>query len=318
MEKVLLIGTGAMAVDYAKVLNGLKVDFVTVGRGEEKCISFKEATGTQPVSGGIEAYLENHDCNFSYAIVSTEASALSHITCFLMEKGIKNILTEKPGGLSKQEIQRICDKEQETNSNVYIAYNRRFYQSVYKAKEIIDADGGVKSFNFEFTEWPHTVLSAGLPKETLTSWFLCNSTHVVDLAFHLGGFPNEFTAFSHGSSDWTSEKVVFAGAGISESGALFNYSANWKSPGRWSLEFLTDNHRLIFRPVEKLQIQELRSVKIDPVEIDYAVDTDYKPGLFDEVSSFLNIDISKKGFLKTMKQQLNMMDIYEKIAGHNY
>ena len=41
-----------------------------------------------------------------------------------------------------------------------VGFNRRFYSSVLKAKDIIHEDGGVKSFFFEFTEWSHVI--AGL------------------------------------------------------------------------------------------------------------------------------------------------------------
>ena len=42
---VLLIGTGSMAVAYAKVLQGQKIDFQVVGRGVASAQTFYEETG---------------------------------------------------------------------------------------------------------------------------------------------------------------------------------------------------------------------------------------------------------------------------------
>ncbi|MEE6591687.1 hypothetical protein VWN77_10290, partial [Campylobacter coli] len=38
--------------------------------------------------------------------------------------------------------------------------------------------------------------------------------------------------------------------------------ANWRSPGRWSIEIMTNNYRLIFKPLEKLFIQKKGEISI--------------------------------------------------------
>ena len=84
---------------------------------------------------------------------------------------------------------------------------------------------------------------------------------MVDLAFNLGGIPKELSSFTAGSLDWHPSAAVFSGAGISENGAPFNYRANWESAGRWGVEVLTKEHKLILRPMEKLQIQTCAQLK---------------------------------------------------------
>ena len=66
---------------------------------------------------------------------------------------------------------------------MYIGYNRRFYASTQKALEIIALDKGVKSFSFDFTEWSHEIESLKKDIAVKNSWFLCNSTHLLDLSF---------------------------------------------------------------------------------------------------------------------------------------
>lgn len=318
MRKLLLVGTGNIARDYVKVLRGLTVPFDVIGRSETGCTRFSKETGIKARAGGVQKYSEDLR-NYCDAIVAIDASQLADVSCCLMQHGISNILIEKPGGLTRQDFESIVNRQKATGSDVYIAYNRRFYSSVLHAEKMIRAEGGVKSFHFEFTEWPHTVLSAGLPEETLQSWFLCNSTHIVDLAFYLGGLPAEIAVYSKSCLPWTEEKGCYAGAGISQSGALFDYCANWNAPGRWSVEMLTDQHRFIFRPLEKLQIQELKSVEIKFADtINYGFDLEYKPGLYREVSAFLGLQGEDRNRMKTATQQMEELPLYEQIAGRKY
>lgn len=318
MKKVLLVGTGNIARDYVKVLRGLNVPFGVIGRSEEGCGRFSEELGVPALPGGVERYPNMLD-QFSDAILAIDASQLSGTACILMNRGIRNLLVEKPGGLTKRDLAEMDQLSKQTGSQVYIAYNRRFYASVMQAEKIARDDGGIQSFHFEFTEWPHSVLAAGLPPETIENWFLCNSTHIIDLAFYMGSLPKEFVSFAIGHAAWTKEHTCFSGAGVSQSGALFDYCANWDAPGRWNVELLTSRHRLVFRPIEKLQIQELKSVKIEFDEkTDYSLDVEYKPGLWKEVSAFLGIDEAERYRLKTVEQQLDMFPIYEKIAGRIY
>ncbi len=54
------------------------------------------------------------------------------------------------------------------------------------------------------------------------------------------------------------------------------------------VEVMTARHRLIFKPLEKLQIQEIGSLAVDFVPIDDALDTKFKPGLYRQTEEFLN------------------------------
>ena len=117
---------------------------------------------------------------------------------------------------------------------------------------------------------------------------MANSSHVADMAFYLGGEPKELYSCTTGGNDWHPTATVFAGAGVTHSGALFSYQANWGAPGRWGVEILTHKHRYIFRPLEKLQILKHNTVSVEPVEIDDRLDLEFKPGLYRQTESFLN------------------------------
>lgn len=310
---VWLIGAGGMAQDYDKILKDIDCNYTVIGRGEASSSTFTEKTGTKVVTGGIDKYIESTNSTPDCAIVATGVEALSTNCISLINAGVKKILVEKPAGLDKNEIENLNSIAEEENAKVYVAYNRRFFSSVLKAQEIIAKDGGVTSFNFEFTEWSHVIENLTKADGVLENWFLANSSHVVDLAFYLGGKPKEITTFFSGSLDWHSKSSNFAGAGISVNDALFTYSANWEAPGRWRIEILTKKHRLYFSPMEKLQIQELGSVALNDVEIDDTLDKQYKPGLFNQVDAFLN---NNDKDLCSIKQQTEIVKVYNKIAGY--
>lgn len=313
MNTFWIIGSGGMAQDYFKVFEALQKDVVVIGRGAESARTFETKTSKNVIIGGLDKFLATNPPPCTHAVVCTGVEALAENTLRLLNYGIKNILVEKPAGLNQIEIRKVADTANKNIANVYVAYNRRFYASVIKAQEIIQEDEGVHSFNFEFTEWSHVIENIAYAPGVKENMFFANSTHVVDLAFYLGGRPSKIAAFTSGSLTWHPSASIFAGAGVSESGALFNYQANWESAGRWSVEMLTSKHRLIFRPMEKLQIQNRGSVAIDFVECDYALDTEFRPGLFLQVDHFIN---NNDSVLCNINYQVEMSDHYYHMASY--
>lgn len=309
-NKILLIGAGPMAIDYFKVLKGLGFDSLVIGRGDKTADDFEAETGVKVIRGGLTKWLNETSEIPATAIVAVTENMLGKVTIELVKKGVKKILVEKPGGLDYMDIKDVEKTALKYKANVFVGYNRRFYASVIKAVEIIKKDKGVKSLNFEFTEWGHVILDYPKADGVWNEWFLQNSTHVVDLAFYLGGEPKEFNTYIAGTSIWHPRAAVYAGSGITEKGALFTYHANWAAPGRWGVEILTSNHRLYLRPMEKLQIQNLGSVSIDFVQIDDELDTKFKPGLYRQTEEFLR---NKGKKLLTISEQVKNLKYYKKI-----
>lgn len=299
-----IVGAGLMAKEYAKILKALGVDFIVIGRGEINCKKIATEFNCTCIPGGIETYLSLVPEKNVKVIVAVGIEALSRTAGLLIEYGIKDILLEKPGIGYPAEIDRLFSVARNNGANVLLAYNRRFYASVMKAEQILEADGGVTSFNFEFTEWSHVIRTLNKTNEEWHNWFLGNSTHVIDTAFYLGGKPKQLSAYYQGSLDWHPAASNFCGAGISEKDALFSYHANWEGPGRWVIEILTSKNRLLFKPMETLQIQAIGSVAINPVELDDQLDKDFKPGLYLQTKAFLDGDYKRFCTLAEQKEAL--------------
>lgn len=307
-SSILVMGAGPMAAEYVKVLRALDITPIVVGRGAQSAAKFTAETGIPVSVGGLEAFVKkNPGALPERAIVATGEKWIGSAALALMKQGVRRLLVEKPGGIDVDDIRAVERAARDCGARVYVGYNRRFYASVEAAKGIIAEDGGVTSFHFEFTEWGHVISALQKEEGVKEQWFLANSTHVIDLAFHLGGHPARMAAFAGGTLPWHPAASVFAGAGLSEGGALFSYHANWQAPGRWSLEVLTRKHRLVFRPMERLQVQLIGSVAVEFIEIDDALDKEFKPGLHRQVRAFLADDTT---ILPTITDQVSMLPWY--------
>jgi predicted dehydrogenase len=308
-----LIGAGAIAKDYAKVLQNLAQDFKVIGRSSPSARHFELATGQAVMPNGVSQALMVLDAP-EQAIVAVGVEQLSAVVMELIQAGTRRILLEKPGGLNTAQIGEISTYATKHGAEVLIAYNRRFYASTTLARQLINQDGGATSCIFEFTEWSHVIEPLEKPQGVKNAWFLANSTHVVDLAFHLCGFPKELQAMQGGTLDWHPSSARFCGSGITQHGTLFSYHADWEAPGRWGVEVLTRKRRLILRPMEQLQIVSLGSVTVESLEIDDRRDKEFKPGLHGQVKSFLARD---DRFFCTIVEQFQHCAIYDRMAGYD-
>ena len=127
LKQVLVVGTGEIAGEYCKVLHAMGIVPDVVGRNEAKAKAFGKDNDVAAFGGGIDNYLVNNSPQYTYAIVATDVLNLCANTCSLLEHGVKNVFVEKPAGMNKTEIKKICQLAEKYNANVYVAYNRRFY-----------------------------------------------------------------------------------------------------------------------------------------------------------------------------------------------
>jgi predicted dehydrogenase len=287
MTDVLVVGAGPMAAQYLPVLTALGATFEIVGRSEEGCRSFLERTGIRAHPHGIERYLEGRQPP-ERVIVAVDVSSLASATEALLDAGAHNLLVEKPGAPSIAALDRLESVASRVAARVLVGYNRRYLATSRRARQLIEDDGGVTSFRFDFTENAARVAESGHPAEVKQRWFLANSSHVVDLAFHLGGWPTEMEARSEGDLSWHPAGSRFAGSGVTGSGALFSYAADWTAPGGWEIELRTGSRRLLLSPLESLHTIDPRTRQPIGIPVDDELDRRFKPGLYGQTRDFLH------------------------------
>src|SRR3989344_1308477 len=102
-KTLLLVGTGNMGREYAKVLKATEVDFVVIGRSQGSVNSFKNELNIDAASGGITKWLRNNQTP-KWAIVAVTGDQLGKVSRELIKAGCNKILIEKPGGLDGKDI----------------------------------------------------------------------------------------------------------------------------------------------------------------------------------------------------------------------
>ena len=310
---ILLVGTGNMGRAHAKVLKDLGLAVYAVGRSAASAVPFQEQLGIDVELGGIDQWVEKHaDHHPPVALVAVQANLAPSVLETLLPVGFDRILVEKPCGHTKEQAEAIANLAQATDTDVFVAYNRRFYSSTLAAETIIEEDGGVTGLHFEFTERNFDPV-----KQDLQQWFIGNDTHVMDLAFFFAGMPRTLNAMVWNNCTVGGEKnqAVFIGSGETENNIPFSYRADWFAPGRWGVEIMTRKHRLVFRPMEKLYIQKIGSFAVEEYPLDDHLDIEYKPGLFLEDRTFLD-DPDNPRLLTIQQQRMHLDTYYQMLLGN--
>lgn len=306
-----LIGAGPMAVSYVAVFKALGVDFQVFGRGEGSADAFENKTGIRPFTGSLKDQLEGH--TLTHAVVAVGVQDLATATRTLCEAGVNSILVEKPAAVDAAECKALAASISSFKGEILIAYNRRFYPGVSKARSLIEQDGGATSALFRFTELAWKLKDIEKDPRVKGNWLFANSTHVIDMAFDLAGWPKQLHAASGGELDWHPAGARFVGHGVTEQNAHFSYHADWNAPGGWGVEIMTAHSRLIFQPLETLQVQKLGSFAVETINLgENPFGEGLKPGLTEMVDAFVRGEAHHT--LPSLQDQLAHFEIYETIA----
>lgn len=313
MKKIAIIGAGQMAEEYIKVLKDLNIETICVSRSESSSTKIKQKYEVNVFSGGVE---NNYDVlsKIDKAIVAVDLLSLKDVAIKLAEFGVKDILLEKPGSLTAQGINELCNIQKLYKNNIYIAYNRRFFQSVKKLKELILKEGGLTSVSFSFTEWSDQISELEYDEFIKNKWLICNSSHVIDLFIFLAGKPKKISTITSGSLDWHPSGSMFTGHGFTENNTMFSYHSDWESSGRWGLQANTKQNKYFLEPLEQLTRMKKNSINLEAVELETrSIDKQFKPGIYHQTKDFIDENPSS---LCSLEDHLDHMHIYEQIAGY--
>jgi predicted dehydrogenase len=284
-QPVILVGTGNMALQYAKVLKALTIPFIVIGRSESSAANFFKETGVQPMLG-LQKVLSAGSLKGSHCIIAVSVVELKPVAAMILEAGFKNILLEKPGGIDLLEVRHLSQLGNKLSAQIFIAFNRRFFSSVLKADELIKENGGIKTCFFDFTETGSQISESTHPGIVKKNWLMANSSHVIDLAFYFSGPCLSIHPTTRNEINWAPASI-FSGSGVTKNRCQFVYHANWSAGGRWNIQLTTGDLRLSLCPMETLQVMKSGSFESSTVAIDDDLDKKFKPGLFRQTKAFL-------------------------------
>lgn len=307
--KVLIIGSGNMAIEYTKVLNSLKIPYTVIARKKKSLNKLQKSNFSNFLHCNISNYLKNNKEDFTHAIIATSIDSLKKVSIDTLSSSINNILIEKPGGINLNDLIEL--KKYNKNKKIFIAYNRRFLSSVMCLKKIIRKTK-IESVFFSFNEQSKLIEKLKHPKVIKENWVFANSSHIIDLVFFIIGIPKKIKSFNRGHLSWHNSSI-FKGFGISNKNIPFSYATDWKSPGRWTIEIMTKKRRYILSPLEKIQYMDWSDFNLKELSLNSDLDSLFKPGLYLQVKNFLNYRYSN---LCDLNFHIKQTRYINKIAGY--
>lgn len=205
----------------------------------------------------------------------------------------KPVLVEKPVATSSESL---AEFSTQSPSNVIVAYNRRHYNTVQKAREFV-----TNKTNLRAT----MTLPENVSSEFRNPYFLVheNSVHGFDmLSFIFGRVSVEHVATASTDDPYFGRHAILK----SSAGHFINLIMNWKAPANFALSLDDAKYRLDLFPFEKFQLYDGMKV-IEPSD-KYPV-RQYVPHQVDSGTVFENMPRQiKPGFLGQALEFSNLID----------
>ncbi|HWV40187.1 Gfo/Idh/MocA family oxidoreductase [Pseudorhodoplanes sp.] len=286
MKKILLIGAGEIAHEYVRALFALGVkDIHVMSRTMASAEAFCETWDLMPAQANDNAFLPARARYYDGIIVASPVRTLLPYIEVLADAGARRVLVEKPVGLRASDLDGFLTKY--PDAPVTVALNRLFFPSIAALREKLSTEP-VRSAEFSFTEWVHRIAPEKYSSDVLERWGAANCIHVIATAFDLIGMPRELDARTSGAGDieWHPAGSNFVGSGVTETGALFSYSSDWMSAGRWSLTIRTARGAYKLEPMEQLSFCPKGSVNYEVLVPNWAGST--KCGFVEMVSHWMS------------------------------
>ena len=309
-KSVLVVGAGKMGNNFAECLAFLGIKDVTIiGLSQENVFRICKKFGHTPLYGGYEKHFPKIETK-ELVVICTPIMDLLSTAQMAIAFNQTNILIEKPGSINHQELSSFNEKL--TNQNVRLGYNRLQYPSLKKLHELIIEEDGVIFCHFSFSEMLDRINFSDNPSIVYNRWGICNSLHVISMAFNLIGLPKKMSTTRSGKLKWHESGSVFVGSGITEKNIPFSYNADWGKDGRWFIEISTKKRQYRLMPIEELYFKNSTSNQWGKVSIPTKF-KNTKPGICEEILAMLNQCTDEP---TTITQGIRFIQIANEIFGY--
>jgi predicted dehydrogenase len=191
----------------------------------------------------------------------------------------KPILVEKPISIKSKEIREIIEKN---NEKIFVAYNRRYYNSTAWVKKFIESKSNVNATFF-------------IPEKNKLN-FYHNSSHIIDLMnYFFKDLKLENTTHFTIDGELSGLTAIFK----TKRGDIVNLISNWNAPSNFKIEVIHKDEKIELNPIEKARfykgmqiieptIEEPIRKYIPKLINESENEGDFKPGFYKQASIFYN------------------------------
>ena len=289
---IAIIGSGNQAIRYATASSNLNIEYDIISnrnKADLSCINEFHS------SRRILSFEEVSDFVFYDLIIcSSRTEANLSAAHYLLDLGVKKILVEKPISFIFEDIKSLISKSVAYGANVMEVRNRRFLESVAYLKNISST---ISSIRLDLSEEPSRIYSTH-PSSSINNWLRSGSIHMLDLLCYLfDDYPKINYIFrkppvlSQFTFDYFSCSLTY---GTCEVCVL----ADFVGPGKWSLQAVCPDKRLILEPTEVLSIQPLGTFSVSQ-ELTSSLSNTYEYMILDALLDDPQVLPSNVDILKT-------------------
>jgi predicted dehydrogenase len=226
--------------------------------------------------------------------VLISASALSQFEVIrqLIPCGVP-LLIEKPPAVSFADWSTLRAQIEAQELPVLVGLNRRYFSVYHRALQRMGGIKAITSVNVEWSEDPDKILGLGHPPEVLPLLNFTNSIHGLDLLVFFAGAFSSVDLWGR-NLDQTGQRLRWqmGAQGITDRGVRAAFQSSWDVPGRWRLVVDAPDVRMVSAPLETAVLYG-RGRDSESVEASDG-DQNYKPGFYDQASSFLEMIQGRK------------------------
>ena len=259
--RICFIGGGPTIESHIKSFSKLKnVELTAIfNRTKKKSIILSKKYNIKFVSDNIEDLYLKFKADAVIVAVSIEATKL---ICSKIFKFNWVCFVEKPLGYNFKEAKEIIKISKMGLSRVYVAMNRRNYDSVLFAKKEVEKIRGSRFIEINDQQnFPYKKNS----NKIKNNWFYANSIHMIDLLISFGRGKifkiKKLSNFSLKKKNYYICEIFFS------SGDIALYKCAWNLPGDWALNITTTKIKYSLSPLNKIFYQDLNSKKMSEIKL---------------------------------------------------
>jgi hypothetical protein len=308
MIKVAFIGAGVISEEHLKVFSQID-DFELCGiysRSIDKAITLSQKYKIKNVYNSIDDLYFTTKADV--VIVSVSILELRNITNEIF-KYEWTCLLEKPIGYNKLEFELILQNAKLHNAIVYVALNRRNYDSINLVLNEINDIDDKRIIHILDQEDIISQRLNGVNELILENYMYANSVHLIDL----------FLLFGRGNIikidnviPWNKNLPSFLLSIISfSSGDIGIYEAVWNAPGPWSMSINTNIARFELRPLEVAH--KLEYGKRIPIVLLNDNSESFKPGFMNQAVNLKKAIKGEQHNLLNIEKYTNTVNLISKI-----
>jgi predicted dehydrogenase len=281
-----IIGSGNIIPFHIQALKlaGFEITSIAASNDSKTALEMAKKFEIQNYYNSTNSLLNDTD-TYDALLVAPKSNILFELLIEVCDRGIPTLI-EKPIFLDQNQIIAI-DSEKINTEKIMVGYNRRYYNTVNKLKEIISGTQ-FSYFNMIVPELSSTI---EIQKSDIASTLLNNTVHMLDLLSYLTGIDCKDMEYKINYFS-TKTPTILLRAGDATCNIFFG------KPGNYSIEIMLDKTLVLLKPLEELKIFEgmdilapdhfIKFKRYVPklIESFTEYESGLKPGFFEQSAAF--------------------------------